>query len=175
MIADAPAGLAISTAKSLGLRAEPVLSYLANRIRVGDRDTPYSLVTALDSPPAPAAEDGITLNQWLARDLAAKPGDTVTLDYYVWKSEGRLETATAKFRVAQIVPIEGNAADRNLAPDYPGITESDSLHDWDPPFPLDLARIRPLDEQYWKQYRATPKAFVRWPEAASFGEPASGV
>ena len=138
MIPDALAGVALSTAKRLGLRAEPVLSYLANRIRVGDRETPYSLVTAMDAPPAPAADDGITLNEWAARDLAAKPGDTVTLDYYVWKSDGRLDTATAQFRVAQIVPIAGAAADRNLAPDYPGITDSDSLHDWDPPFPLDL-------------------------------------
>ena len=165
MIPDALADVALSTAKRLGLRAEPVLSYLANRIRVGDRETPYSLVTAMDAPPAPAADDGIppgiTLNQWAARDLAAKPGDTVTLDYYVWKSDGRLDTATAQFRLAQIVPITGAAADRKLAPDYPGITESDSLHDWDPPFPLDMARIRPVDEQYWKQYRATPKAFVR--------------
>ena len=119
------------------------MSYLANRIRVGDRETPYSLVTALDSPPAPAADDGITLNEWAARDLAAKPGDTVTLDYYVWKSDGRLDTATAQFRLAQIVPIAGAAADREFAPDYPGITESDSLHDWDPPFPLDLTRVRP--------------------------------
>ena len=95
------------------------------------------------------------------RDLAAKPGDAVTLEFYVWKSDGRLDTATAQFRVGQIVPITGAAADRRLAPDYPGITESDSLHDWDPPFPLDLARVRPVDEQYWKQYRATPKAFVR--------------
>jgi len=160
MIADSIAAEAISTAKSLGLRAEPVLSYLANRLRIRDRVTPYSLVTALDTPPAPAAEDGITLNEWAARDLAAKPGDTLTLDYYVWKSEGRLDTATAQFRVAQIVPIAGAAADRNLAPDYPGITDSNSLHDWDPPFPIDLTRIRPADEQYWKQYRATPKAFI---------------
>ena len=161
MISDALAGVSLATAKSLGLRAEPVLSYLANRIRIGDRATPYSLVTALDAAPAPDADDGITLNRWAARDLAAKPGDAVTLDYYVWKSDGRLDTASAQFQVSQIVPIEGAAADRKLAPDYPGITESDSLHDWDPPFPLDLARIRPIDEQYWKQYRATPKAFIR--------------
>jgi putative ABC transport system permease protein len=161
MISDALAGLALSTAKRLELRAEPVLSYLANRIRVGDRETPYSLVTAMDAPPAPSADEGITLNEWTARDLAAKPGDTVTLDYYVWKSDGRLDTATARFHLAQIVPIAGLAADRQLAPDYPGLTDADSLHDWDPPFPVDLARIRPADEQYWKQYRATPKAFVR--------------
>jgi ABC-type lipoprotein release transport system permease subunit len=161
MIPDATAGAALAAAKSLGLRAEPILSYLANGLRIGTRDIPYSMVTALDGPPAPAADDGITLNQWAARDLTAKPGDTVTLDYYVWQSEGRLDTATAQFRVAGIVPIAGAAADRNFAPHYPGITESGSLHDWDPPFPLDLARIRPLDEQYWKQYRATPKAFIR--------------
>jgi ABC-type lipoprotein release transport system permease subunit len=161
MISNELADVALRTAKSLDLRAEPVLSYLANSIRIGNRETPYSLVTALDEGLAPDADDGITLNQWAARDLAAKPGDSVTLDYYVWKSDGRLHTDSAQFRVSQIVVMEGAAADRNLAPDYPGITDTDSLHDWDPPFPLDLARIRPVDEQYWKQYRATPKAFVR--------------
>ncbi len=183
MISDALAGVALDTARSQNLRAEPVLSYLANSIRIGDRETPYSLVTALDGAPAPDPDDaaattgvsgakptqagmpvpldGITLSQWAARDLAAKPGDAVTLDYYVWQSDGRLHTESAQFRLSQIVPMEGAAADRNLAPDYPGITDTDSLHDWDPPFPLDLKRIRPIDEQYWKQYRATPKAFIR--------------
>ena len=101
MIPDALASMALSTAKQLELRAEPVLSYLANRIRVGDRETPYSLVTAFDAPPAPPEDDEITLNEWAARDLAAKPGDAVTLDFYVWKSDGRLDTATAQFRVGQ--------------------------------------------------------------------------
>ena len=136
---------------------------------------PYSLVTAMDAEPAPSAEDGITLNQWAARDLNAKPGDPVTLDYYVWKSDGRLHTASAQFHVAQIVPIAGAAADRHLAPDYPGITDSDSLSDWDPPFPLDLARVRPADEQYWKEYRATPKAFSAWRADGSCGERASAA
>src|SRR5215471_6897164 len=146
---------------SVDPHAQPVLTYLANAIRDGGRETPYSLVTAMNEPPAPPTDDGITLNEWTARDLGAKIGDTIALDYYVWKSEGRLDTATAQFRVAQIVPIAGLAADRHLAPDYPGITDSESLEDWDPPFPLDLKRVRPLDEQYWKQYRTTPKAFIR--------------
>src|SRR5512146_2570640 len=29
-----------------------------------------------------------------------------------------------------------------------------------PPCPIDLHRIRPSDEAYWKQYRATPKALI---------------
>jgi ABC-type antimicrobial peptide transport system permease subunit len=118
-------------------------------------------VTALDTDPAPARQDGITLNEWTARDLGAKVGDPVTLEYYVWKPDGRLETESAQFSVERIVPLAGAAADREFAPAYPGITESASLHDWDPPFPLNMALIRPIDEQYWRQYRTTPKAFVR--------------
>src|SRR6185503_3824446 len=49
----------------------------------------------------------------------------------------------------------------SLAPVYPGLTESDSIADWDPPFPIDLRRVRPIDEEYWRKFRTTPKAFVR--------------
>ena len=52
-----------------------------------------------------------------------------------------------------MVPIAGLAADRRLAPDYPGITGANSLADWDPPFPIDLSRVRPADERYWDDYR----------------------
>src|ERR1022692_560255 len=160
LVPDALAEHATAAAKSLGLSTEPVLTYLANSIGANGREIPYSVVTALAAPPAPAEPTGITLNQWAAHDLNAKPGDAVTLDYYVWKSDGRLHTESAQFRLAQIVPIAGAAADRGYAPEYPGITESNSLRDWDPPFPLDLHRVRPADEQYWKQYRTTPKAFI---------------
>jgi putative ABC transport system permease protein len=50
--------------------------------------------------------------------------------------------------------------DGSLAPDFPGITDARSMSQWDPPFPLDLGRIRKKDEDYWDLYRATPKAFV---------------
>src|SRR5262249_15954694 len=67
---------------------------------------------------------------------------------------------TASLRVAAITPMQGVAADRDLAPDYPGITDTNSLADWNPPFPIDLNRVRPKDEDYWRQYRTTPKAFI---------------
>jgi ABC-type antimicrobial peptide transport system permease subunit len=160
-IGDAVAAAAFSAARWLGSSTQPVLTYLANSIRVGKREIPYSVVTALDSPLAPASEDGITLNDWAARELDAKLGDRAMLEYYVWRSDARLHTETAQFRVERIVPLAGDADDPRLAPDYPGITESKSLRDWDPPFPLDMSRIRPADEQYWNRYRTTPKAFVR--------------
>lgn len=156
-------------AKALRLRTVPVLSYLANSISTGERSIPYSLVTALDDQTltyldkfetATPAHPPIILNDWTARDLNAKRGDTVSLEYYLWHENGRLETKKADFQLLAIVPITGLAADRDLVPEYPGITESEDMSQWDPPFPIDLDRVRKQDEDYWHQYRATPKAFI---------------
>jgi ABC-type lipoprotein release transport system permease subunit len=112
--------------------------------------------------PSRAAADGIVLNDWTARDLGAAPGDRVTLEYYLWDARAGLQSKTADFTVSAVVPIAGAAADRRYAPEYPGITEAESLADWDPPFPIDLSKVRPADEAYWHQYRTTPKAFVAY-------------
>ncbi len=77
-------------------------------------------------------------------------------------AQAGLVTRTATFTFSRVVPIAGLAADRRLAPDYPGITGSKSLADWDPPFPIDLSRVRPEDERYWEDHRATPKAFIAY-------------
>ncbi len=157
-------------AHAAGLGVRPVFTYLANTLRSGAREVPYSLVTATDLgaivSPVPAGAAGtpsrppIVLNDWTARDLDVKVGDLVTLEYYVWREPGYLETRRTDFSVGAVVPLAGAAADRDLSPVYPGITEADSLTDWDPPFPIDLKRIRPKDEDYWKKFRTTPKAFI---------------
>jgi ABC-type lipoprotein release transport system permease subunit len=162
LIGDALAEVAMSTARGMNLRPEPALAYLANTIRRGTREIPYSVVAAVDNPAlAPARDDGITLNEWAARDLGAKAGDSVTLEYFVWKPDGGLRTESASFRVERSVRLAGEAADREFTPNYPGVTATRSMRDWDPPFPLDMKRIRPVDEKYWRQYGATPKAFIR--------------
>src|SRR5215831_11997105 len=56
--------------------------------------------------------------------------------------------------------MKDEAADRDYVPDYPGITTTQNIVDWDPPFPVDLKRVRPRDEDYWHKYRTTPKAFI---------------
>ena len=156
-------------ATAAAMQTRPVLTYLASTIRTGGgREVPYSLVTALDlrtiAPTATAAPESapppIVLNDWAARDLAAGVGDPLTLEYFTWEEPGRLATHTTDFQIAAVVPIAGAAADRDLAPIYPGITEAKTLGDWDPPFPIDLHRIRRVDEEYWDKYRTTPKAFI---------------
>lgn len=166
LLDDARANAAQEALSGGGFRAQQVFTYVANTLRNGAREIPYSLVSAIDlGAVAPALSalpvsdyPPLLLNDWAARDLKASIGDLVTMDYYVWEEPGRLLTRTAEFRMAGVVPID--AADRDLAPTYPGITESPTLVDWDPPFPVDLRRIRPVDEAYWEAYRTTPKAFI---------------
>jgi ABC-type lipoprotein release transport system permease subunit len=166
MLTDAVAAAARKAAQAEGVRATETITYLANTTRIGAKEIPYSLVAAVDlrelpvTLPAALPENAIVLNRWAAADLGAKPGDRVEIEYYLWHSDGRLTTEKAEFVLAGIVPIEGLAADRNLSPEYPGLTDAESVSDWDPPFPLKVDRVRPKDEDYWDTYRTTPKAFV---------------
>jgi ABC-type lipoprotein release transport system permease subunit len=197
LVNDALADAAREAARRAGMETTPVLSYLANSLRVGVREVPYSIVTAVGedafgrlAAAGAAREDAsgaasgsvesgavetrapvvggddkglppVVLNEWAARELGAKVSDALALEYYVWEESGRLSTRAAEFRLAAVVPLAGEAADRDLVPEYPGITGAGSLADWDPPFPVDLSRIRPRDEDYWDEHRTTPKAFVQ--------------
>ena len=172
MVSNSLDAAARQAAKSLSMRPIGVFSYLANSISFGEKSIPYSLVTAIDQdafsqlvPNAPSNTDPppIILNEWAANDLGVREGDKVTLEYYLWHDAGRLETKAATFQLVGIVPIRGLAADRDLVPEYPGITGSENLSDWDPPFPVDLKRIRQKDEDYWHQHKTTPKAFIPLP------------
>ena len=167
--------------------ARPVVTYLANTIAANGKETPYSMVTGftpgdsqkrgaggspVTSPPTipsfipdDLAPDQILLNSWEAEDLAAKPGDQVTVSYYTLGSGNRLVEKSTTFNVHSIVPLEGAAADKLWMPDFPGIAEADNSADWTPGLPLDLTRIREKDETYWDEHRGTPKAFIPY-EAA---------
>jgi ABC-type antimicrobial peptide transport system permease subunit len=171
LIDDALARRAAEIAGTRGFRASPTLVYLANTLSAGSREVPYSLVAALDDESlsrvagrdVSTRPDGlppIVLNAWAAARLGVRAGARVVLDYFLWREEGRLDSRRNEFEVVAVTPIEGLAADRELAPAYPGITDSLRLADWEPPFPIDLDRIGPEDEAYWDRYRTTPKAFV---------------
>jgi ABC-type antimicrobial peptide transport system permease subunit len=164
-------------AGALGVETLQLQAYLANEIRGSDGAfVPYSMVMGIDSPAtvepfgrlelrdgtaAPAlADDEILLNEWTAGQLDVSPGAEISLAYYVVGADEELRTERADFRLAGVVRMDGLAVDRDLMPPYPGIEGVDDIASWDPPFPVDLGRIRPADEQYWDDYRGAPKAFV---------------
>ncbi|MBM3798351.1 MAG: ABC transporter permease, partial [Acidobacteria bacterium] len=152
-------------ARLAGVQATPLLTYMATAIQANGREVPYSLVAALDLAAVGAAgaldDNTIAINDWAARDLALKPGDAVTMEYLFWHDDGRMTTERAQFRAAAApLAMRGLAADPDLSPRFPSITDADNVSDWDPPFPMNMKRIRPKDEDYWDQHRATPKAFI---------------
>ncbi|MDB6022876.1 MAG: FtsX-like permease family protein, partial [Pedosphaera sp.] len=152
----------VAAARQVSPEAQPVLTYLANELRAPPFATPYSMVTAAGAPLVPAGmrDDEILLNDWLAQDLQAQPGEKISLTYYIIGNGRALEEHDAEFVVRGIVPLAGAAADRGLMPDFPGLADAESTSDWDAGFPIQLKRIRPKDEQYWKEHRGTPKAFI---------------
>jgi hypothetical protein len=135
VLEDPLARAALDTAAQTATPVSGVYTYLANSIRAGQRSIPYSVITAVDlfrgsmadirlvkgTGAAGASDDSIWLNQWAQDHLAASPGEVITIDYYLWETEGRLVTRSADFRLAGIVALLGDAADPGVAPFFPGI------------------------------------------------------
>ena len=171
------------------LGGQPSLVFLANSITttgstpaatipystvLGVTDTALpvgSLVAADGATLAPPGPDEIVIDQWVADDLAAQGrpvsvGDTLDLTYFLPETvHGRIEEARVRLRVSGIAAMRGAAVDRTLVPEVEGVSDEDSIADWDPPFPFDASRVRTTpphdeDDQYWKTYGTTPKAFV---------------
>ena len=137
----------------MGMESSPVYTYLANSIRAGGREIPYSVITAADIGTGRASlrygNEGASSSIHLLRpirmnrsglrnghrdDLGISDGAPVEIDYYLWQQEGKLETRTARFRLAGILADSADI-DTTLAPHIPGVTDARSINAWDPPFP----------------------------------------
>lgn len=177
----------IAAARKAQPDALGVLTYFVNEIRCGDKTTPYSMVSAigpLEGAQNPAANEGrqatqtasapagesvgdvpsgdIIINDWEAADFglaADRPAD-IELTYYVLGPMRELLTRKTTFRLRGVVPMTGLAGDRTLMPRFPGLADSENCSDWKAGIPIDFKKIRPKDEQYWRDFRGTPKAFL---------------
>ncbi len=136
-------------------QASGVLTYLVNAITSAGGSTPYSMVTGFAGD-----EAGITVSQWLAEDQKLKIGDEVKLRYFVVGVGHGLKEETVAFKVSGILPMSDPRVNRSWMPNFPGIANVDSSRDWDAGFPIDKKAIRDKDEDYWKQFKGTPKAFL---------------
>lgn len=174
---------AYMAAEQAEVAASPILTHLANSISVkaafnsasgSPLTIPYSTVSAICPASPTAAELGalvaegkkeietgeIWLNRWASDDLQAKLGDSIAMTFYVAGTLGKIETRSAEFTLQGIVDLRGAAMDPGYIPEYPGVTDTQNLADWNPPFPVDLKLVRQKDEDYWDEFRTTPKAFV---------------
>jgi ABC-type lipoprotein release transport system permease subunit len=140
-------------------------SYFVNEFRTSERKTPYSFVSTLPGDQVKPGE--ILINRWLADDLEAKTGDSVTLSFFM---VGPLRNLTVKkigFRISGIIQMEDPRCDRLLMPEIPGLSDAGNCRDWETSIPINLKDIRDKDERYWNQYHGTPKAFINPGQAAA--------
>ena len=125
----------------------------------------------------------IVINEWAAENLNAKTGDPLTVTYFEPEAVGgegvereanfevkaiaKLTTPDSPFqtRRRKLIPAQflsespTLANDPDLTPEVPGLTDAESIEKWDLPFAT-ADKLRPEDDDYWNDYRTTPKAFV---------------
>jgi len=179
-----------------------ILTYLANNAEVirpasvdpsatSGRSVPYSTLSGLPwtlvqsmlersgvSVDAPADENWVVLNQWIAEQMQARVGDRIRIDYYLPETvDGTEVEKQFEVRVVAIAPITRPESpyrrtsparfsspptpfnDPEWTPDVPGITDQESISSWETPFPLER-KIEGVDDEYWNEYRLTPKLFL---------------
>jgi ABC-type antimicrobial peptide transport system permease subunit len=141
---------------------QEILTYFINRIQVGRRATPFSMVTAIGAPivPEEMPDNEIVINQWLADDLKAEPGDELKLSYFIVDAGRKTVERTNTFIIHAVLPFRGMIKDPYLMPDFPGMTDAKNCRDWDTGFEMNLDDIRTKDNDYWLENKGTPKAFV---------------
>ena len=132
--------------------------------------TPFGGFEFVGEKPATLSDGDVIINEWLARDLKLSVGEPIRFAFHVVGSRGELPEEDRTARVRGIVKMTGAAVDPHLTPQVKGITDVNSLADWDQPFPMSLEAVTPRDDLYWDKYRATPKMFlplkaaqVMWP------------
>lgn len=137
-----------------------VLTYLVNEIAAKGNSTPYSFVSALDNNKLDLADNEIIINSWLANDLHIGAGDKLQLKYFKMGSLRKLTEDSSTFIVKNVLPVENVIFDRSLMPDFPGMSDAGNCREWETGAPVDLDKIRDKDEQYWNDFKGTPKAIL---------------
>ena len=152
---------------------------MVSAIELGDT----FMLTEAGQPIKALADDEIVLNQWAAEDIEATVGDKIEVTYFDPETtHGNQVEETALFtlvaiadlttpetpfeikRRGEIVPATygqrpTNANDPDLTPTVAGVTDAESIENWDLPFQT-ADKLRAQDDDYWSDYRTTPKAFV---------------
>ncbi len=163
---------------------DPLLGGLSGVIvTTGAPQVPYSIVASddttffVDGKPRPLiADDEVILMEWPGSPLKVKRGDPLTISYFAADAGNHHVKKSVTLKVQGIEKIEGMRDDPDLTPEFPGVTDKLDIADWvNPPFDFNPRRVKKADEEYWKRYRTTPRAYVNLRKAqelwkSRFGE-----
>lgn len=136
------------------------LTYFVSSLKHGELETPYSFVTAKQNKDYELKANDVIVNAWLAEDLKLSLGDTLYMTYDKMGTLRELTTQETYFIVRDIISMQQAASDHVLAPYLPGLSDAGSCRDWETGIPITLSAIRQKDEDYWRDYKGTPKAYI---------------
>jgi putative ABC transport system permease protein len=140
--------------------AAGTLTYLVNSIRHGEKSTPYSFAVAGGLGQA-LGDDEVLVNRWLADALDLQTGNDVQVNYAALLPSNAYENRDHTFRVAGILEMDTLTLERDLSPEFPGLSDVESCADWNVGMPMEDAALRDeANEAYWNDYGQTPKFFV---------------
>ncbi|MFN7796819.1 MAG: FtsX-like permease family protein [Planctomycetota bacterium] len=124
------------------------------------------------------SDDWVVINQWMAKELGAKEGDLLKIDYFLPETvEGTEVEKSFQATVLAIAPLSEPEQpyrrksparfsqaptvfnDPAWTPVVPGITDQESISSWETPFAL-TRKIEKQDDEYWNSHRLTPKLFI---------------
>lgn len=151
-------------------------------VNFGDSFGPTSAQSAV--PVRQLTDNEIVLNQWAADDLEVEVGEKILVTYFEPETtHGSQVEKTVELTLVDVTPLTDPdrqfvvprrgpikpalfesraptiANDPDLTPEVPGVTDAESIENWDLPFQT-ADKIRPQDDDYWNNHRTTPKAFV---------------
>jgi putative ABC transport system permease protein len=158
----------VQTICSQNAQTNRLFSYLVNSIENDSHTIPYSFVTAMDTYRGNAINpDEIILSDYTARRLGVKEKDTLRRTFFTSHDLKTLREDTVRLCVSRIVPIDELIADPTLSAEFPGLSNVARCTDWDSDLPIDMSQITGEDEQYWNDYRSTPKAIIAYDAVAA--------
>lgn len=139
----------------------------------------FRLLDVAGQPIELLKDNEIILTSWAAEDQNTKIGDTIRVAYFEAETtHGDAVEIHSDFIVKAITPLTEPdrpynrrraaefkdrptlANDPDLTPEVKGVTDQETIDDWDPPFPFHRDWMREQDNTYWDNHRTTPKAFI---------------
>lgn len=156
-----------TAAQVVKMQTNPILVHLANRIQLGDKELAYSVVAGVGGPigsgpqvVTPPGDDQALLLDFPDSPLRGSLSRDLVLDYFPAEHTGEPKERKTTLKLAGLLNPAGSILDPDITPEFPGITDKLSLAEWNPPFPYDNKRIKPVDEKYWRDYRSVPKVLL---------------
>lgn len=137
----------------------------------------YSFLAATDDAHVPLVKPGhVAVTQLTAEELELEAGDEIEMEFYAPDATaGKPVLKKRVFKVSCILEDESLYYDHSWVPHIKGVSDKNSVNNWEVSFPIDGRIIKPEDVVYWKEYGTLPRFYINLDEAKELFANSSGT